>query len=398
MVIAFLPVAFGYGTAVQCLAVAEELRRRGHRCVFLAGESLRELIARHEFTVSPVPDVVISSRSSQTPARQLLWQESAPGFLHHQLAATVLALRQAGAGLVIFSHSLTGALAAGILGLPSLSIFQPAILDVRSADLVVPMLLTWLRFLLLRAQSTLAKPVSCLFLGDRSFIPSIPPLIRWPWLVPPELAAHRDEVEPAGALLTQDPDRLPPRGVLLEELLVEGTPFVYGTLGGAIFDLELSRAVALGIREAGCHGLVSGGSVITPAVSARLSGEGVRVVRFVPDDLRAIKAADVLIWHGGHATLMEAVACGTPVIGLPYQLDQFANVDGVVRFGAGLRRSPRGLTPRSLAEAIRQLLRDARYRERMATLQQVNRGYGGAALVADAAEALVGRPRVLGAE
>lgn len=388
MIVAFVPVAFGYGTTVRSLAVADQLRQRGHACVFLASESIRSMIDRYGFPIHPIPDVVIHAHESERPSHQLFRQWSAPGFLARQLTATVQALQATGAEVVVFSNSMTGALAAATLGLRSVSLFQPSILGIPSLALAPRVIETWLRFVLLRARSDLARPVPSAFLGDRSFIPSIPPLIHWPWPLPPGLALHRDEVEPVGGLLTQRPEDLPPRGVLLQELGIQGAPFVYGTVGGAIFSLDLVRAVADAIRRAGCSGLVSGGSIVTSDVSRQLSDDRVRVVHFVPDDFRAIKAADLLIWHGGHETMMEAVACGTPAIGLPYQLDQFANVDGIVHAGAGRKLSPEGLEPGPLAGAIHQVIQNRRYAERMETLRRVNDGYGGAPAVADAVEAL----------
>ena len=388
--IAFVTVAFGYGTTVRCLAVADVLRRRGHRCTFLASETVRPMIDRYDFPVCPIPDVEIHPHRHERPAHQLFRQWSSPNFLDRQLSAVVRALHEMRAEVVVYSNSMTAELAAGILGLRSVSIFQPSILGIPTLSLGWPMVATWLRWVMLRARSNLSKPVVSAFVGDRSFIPSIPPLIHWPWLAPPGLARHREELEPVGALLTQDPDHLPPRGVLRQELGVEGTPFVYGTVGGAIFNLDLIRSVAGGMRQAGCFGLVSGGAIVTAELSQRLSDDRVKVVHFVPDDLRAIKAADVLIWHGGDETMMEAVACGTPAIGLPDQLDQFANVAGVVDFGAGLELSPTRLRASQLAAAIRQVLHEPRFHARMETLRELNAGYGGAPAVADATESLIG--------
>ncbi len=390
MTIAFVPVAFGYGTTVRCLAIARELRRRGHETVFLAGPSVRPMIRRHGYPVRLIPDVSIQPKPGEPTSRQLFAQESAPGFLARQLAAIERSLNETRADLVVYSNSMTAALAASHLDLPSISVFSPSILEVSAPSHLAPMLGTWLRFLLLRARTPLTRPVPSAFLGDRSFIPSVPPLIRWPALVPPGLARHRSEVEPCGALLTRPPAALPPRGVLLQELGVDGSPFVYATVGGAVFSVDVVREVAQGIRGAGCRGLVSGGRILSEDVSRRLSDERVQVVSFVPDDLRAIAAADVLIWHGGHQTMMEAVACGTPAVGLPFQLDQFANVASLVEFGAALSLSARDLRADRVTTDLRRVLDEPSFRDRMTVLRQVNAGYGGAGTVADAAEELLG--------
>ncbi|HLH74946.1 MAG TPA: glycosyltransferase [Chloroflexota bacterium] len=382
---AFMPVAFGYGTTARCLAVARELQRRGHESVFLAGAAVGPMIERNGFAFRAIPDVRISGNARQSPAHQLFAQESTPGFLAHQMEAVVEALRQTHADLLVYSNSLTAAVAASIVGKPSISIFAPSILEVPSLGFFVPMLRTWLASVALRrrVRSRLTTPIYSAFLGDRSFVPSIPPLIYWPLLVPPDLIGHRSEVVPVGALLAQAPADLPPDGVLLDELGVKGRPFVYATLGGEIFDLEMIRAIAEGIRHAECHGLVSGGHRVTDEVSQRLSDEQVQVVHYLPDDFRAIKTADLLIWHGGHQTMLEAVAVGTPAIGLPYQLDQFANVASLVSYGAAQRLSARRVSTGMIDRAIRTMLHNPRYAERMTALRDINRDYRGAAAIAD---------------
>jgi UDP:flavonoid glycosyltransferase YjiC (YdhE family) len=388
--IVLAPVSFGYGTTVRCLAVAEELCRRGHRCVFLAGPSIRDFIRRRGFPICPIPDVVVQPHRNQKPEGQLFAQEGALGFLARQLAASVAALRAEEAQLVIFSNSLTAAFAAGVVGIPSISIFQPAIMQVSQLGLALPMLKVWLNLLRLRQSVPLCRPTPSAFLGSRSYIPSIPPLIHWPLLIPPAIWLHRREVSPCGALLTQTPTELPPDGVLRQELHVGGTPFVYATVGGAIFDENLIDTIARGLRQAGVYGLLSGGDLVTDAVSRRLSDDRVRVLRFVPNDIRAIKVANALIWHGGHQTMLEAVACGTPAIGLPYQLDQFTNVSGVVANQAGRRLTVRGLTADLVASAVRCVLACPQYRQGMQRLQRINERYGGVVAVADAAEDLMG--------
>lgn len=396
MTVAYIPVSFGFGTTVRCLAVAEELRRRGVAGTFLAGAAVQEMIRRHGFEARTIPDIRIRPERPEWPARQLFAQEDAPGFLRRQRDSLTWHLREIGAELVVYSNSLSAAYAAARLGLPSISIFSPSILGIPSLALAVPMIRAWLLTQILRFQTPGGRAVTSAFLGTRGFIPSIPPLIEWPWLTPPGLLWRRSAVAPIGALLPQSVDCLPPAGVLREELGVTRRPFIYATVGGAIFNLDLIDTVARAIRQAGGAGLVSGGRVVTAEVAERLSGGGVRVVPFLPDDLRAIRAADALVWHGGHQTMLEAVAAGTPAVGLPYQLDQFANVASLVRSGAARQLSPRHLAAEPLAAAITAVVEDPSYRCQMERLQQINAAYPGAAGVADVARQLIGRSAVVG--
>jgi len=115
---------------------------------------------------------------------------------------------------------------------------------------------------------------------------------------------------------------------------------------------------------------------------------GSRVVRFVPHDAVLERAACV-VCHGGMGITQKALAAGVPVVVVPFGRDQLETARRVEVAEAGVRLSPRRLTPGRLIEAVRTA------RERRAGAQRVSRAYaaaGGQAAAADAIEA-VGRSR-----
>ena len=79
----------------------------------------------------------------------------------------------------------------------------------------------------------------------------------------------------------------------------------------------------------------------------------VRALPFLTDDLRAMRAADLLLWHGGHETMLKAVACGIPAVGVPFEFDQLSNVRALERTGAGLRLERDSMSPAGVARAVR---------------------------------------------
>jgi UDP:flavonoid glycosyltransferase YjiC (YdhE family) len=111
---------------------------------------------------------------------------------------------------------------------------------------------------------------------------------------------------------------------------------------------------------------------------------GSRVVRFVPHDVVLGRAACV-VCHGGMGITQKALAAEVPVVVVPFGRDQLETARRVEVAKAGVRLSPRRLTPDRLADAVRTAIGCR------AGAQRVNRAYaaaGGPAAAAEAIEAI----------
>jgi UDP:flavonoid glycosyltransferase YjiC (YdhE family) len=116
---------------------------------------------------------------------------------------------------------------------------------------------------------------------------------------------------------------------------------------------------------------------------------GSRVVRFLAHDPILQRAACV-VCHGGMGITQKALTAGVPVVVVPFGRDQLETARRVEFAGAGVRISPRRLTPERLAAAVREAI------GMRAGAQRVSRAYaaaGGATAAADAIEALAPEPR-----
>jgi len=87
--------------------------------------------------------------------------------------------------------------------------------------------------------------------------------------------------------------------------------------------------------------------------------------------------ADIAVIHGGQGTVQTAVWAGTPVVGIGFQWEQQANLDGLARAGAGIRIPILSVTQKTLLTAIQQV-RSPEFRIRMARLQKLVRSINGA--------------------
>lgn len=81
----------------------------------------------------------------------------------------------------------------------------------------------------------------------------------------------------------------------------------------------------------------------------------VRAVAFVRGDL-ASRRANVVICNGGGSTAYQALAEGTPVVGLPYNLDQYLAMGAIVEAGAGVLVRSGTATAKEIRAAVEEAL------------------------------------------
>jgi MGT family glycosyltransferase len=111
---------------------------------------------------------------------------------------------------------------------------------------------------------------------------------------------------------------------------------------------------------------------------------GSRVVRFVPHDA-VLKRVACVVCHGGMGITQKALAAEVPVVVVPFGRDQLETARRVEVAEAGVRLSPRRLTPDRLTDAVRTAI------DRREGAERVSRAFGaagGPAAAADAIEAM----------
>ena len=100
-----------------------------------------------------------------------------------------------------------------------------------------------------------------------------------------------------------------------------------------------------------------------------------------------MRAADLVICHAGHGTLVRALTAGAPVLAVPAAGDMNENAARLAWAGLGLRLPRRLATPRTIRAAAARVLADGPMRERVRALAPVN----GPRRAADLLESFVAR-------
>jgi hypothetical protein len=136
---------------------------------------------------------------------------------------------------------------------------------------------------------------------------------------------------------------------------VSGSPEVLQSVVEIVGDLDL-QAVVLTTTILGDR--------------ARSESERVLTIPHAPAHLLN-PLADIAITHGGAGTVQTAIRSGTPLVGIPAQMEQAGNISLVARQGAGLMLTRLDLNRSKLAAALEKLVEDQSYRDSMQRLKRM---------------------------
>jgi UDP:flavonoid glycosyltransferase YjiC (YdhE family) len=147
-------------------------------------------------------------------------------------------------------------------------------------------------------------------------------------------------------------------------------PMAYVSLGTSGRS-DLLPMVLRALDRLGVGALVSTAGRISPAaVTARTW-----MSRYLPG-LKAAARADVVICNGGSATVYQALGAGTPVLGIPSNLDQYLMMGYLQQYGAGEYLRAGDLTLQALTDLLDQILHTPGYRLQADRLRSVIRSGG----------------------
>jgi MGT family glycosyltransferase len=119
---------------------------------------------------------------------------------------------------------------------------------------------------------------------------------------------------------------------------------------------DVLRRTATALGTLPVRGLITTG----PAVAPFSAVGNVTVVEAAPHAALLPHTAAV-VTHGGHGTVMKALAAGVPLIVMPMGRDQPENATRVLAAGAGVRIK-RSASPEKIAAAVHEVLGDESYR------------------------------------
>ncbi|GGN95455.1 hypothetical protein GCM10010112_85710 [Actinoplanes lobatus] len=221
--------------------------------------------------------------------------------------------------------------------------------------------------------------VAALLLGDLTLVTEAPEVLGVPAA---EIAAWRPgrgyrpetRLRCTGPLYAKLPVPLPAE---TERFLAEPGPLVYVAITSS--GSALVRDVVAALRPLGARILVAA----TVHELGDLNGDRVHVGGVLPSHL-VMPRADLAVTAGGQGSVQTAMAAGTPLLGVPLQMEQDLNLALVERRGAGRWIAERDAHGPRLTTLAGAMLGDGRYRRAAEEIREIYDGIDGPGNAADA--------------
>jgi UDP:flavonoid glycosyltransferase YjiC (YdhE family) len=171
-----------------------------------------------------------------------------------------------------------------------------------------------------------------------------------------------------------EPDLEPPAWL---EKLDSKRPTIYFSMGSTGYARFFEQAIEL-FRDTDYQ------CVMTTAGMVTLSDvpDNFYVVDYAPGS-KIMEKSDVVVCHGGNGTIYQAMAKGTPIIGIPAMHGQEFNLDRVVDLGIGIHLSELKFKPSHLRAAVDQVLADTTYKTNANRYREILSQYNGPRTGAD---------------
>jgi UDP:flavonoid glycosyltransferase YjiC (YdhE family) len=343
------------GHIVRSTTAAARFAAEGHDVAVACHEEARDIPAKAGLTWLPIDEIgpAPAWRGMNDPERLrefIRGRLAAPAYVEASLADELRVIDEFRPDVVLSDMRNTAGVAAAMRGLPSFSIHNLKLFR-HPMHVILPEVLATLSSLgvadaharrvlgdamlvpdiaLLDDLSVLPAETAALICSLTSEIRHIGPLI------PPELAASA--ARPSG------PDG--PGGSGDEAR--RGRPLVHVTLGGSGAGDHEIRRVAQAVADLDVHLAVTLGAAATPeqvaeaqrGLEAVVRSATVAVTGFRHDAVELTRAADAAVLHGGHASMIEGLVLGTPLVFLPHSTEQRLNARRVEELGLGAVLTP----------------------------------------------------------
>jgi len=388
--VAFSRSSLGHVTRMRTAAL--RFAAAGHEVAVAAHEEVRELIERaglrwigvDEIGPAPAWRGMDDTATLRAFARTRL---ASPTYMASCLGDELRVIDAFEPDAVVSDMRNTASVAASMRGLPSFTCHNLRLFR-HPMHAVLPEILATLDEMGVAAEH--ARP-----LGDAVLVPDLPlldPLSEVPAETAGLVASLTAEIRHLGPLV--------PAELLDRPLLAEREPLLNVTLGGSgTGDKDLLRIVSaasgLGVRIAVTLGVDGpGGSALAEQVRAAAGNAEVEIAAFRHDavDLMARSAAAVV--HGGHSSMIEGLACATPLVFVPQSNEQRGNAARVAGLGLGTVVAGDDAVE-TVATAIRAAL-DPPDREAHAAFATAMRSADGAGAMVEVVERAVALHRIGG--
>jgi len=404
-----------YGDLNPFLALALELKRRGHDPVIATAEGYRRDIEGRGLGFAPVrPDL---DRGDLALFERALDRVKGPEVIIREIMMprvreSYADLERASAGAdLLLSHSLT--YAAPVLAEKKnmiwLSVVLQPLMFLSAEDPSVLAPAPWLAVLRPLGPAVNRAVFALVKLAGSRWADPVRALRKELGLPRGADPLFDGQYSPYGTLALFSPLYGPPQLDWPENTLACGFPFLDSDIGGKRLDPALEEFLSAGtppvVFTLGSAAVMIAGDFFRNAAAA-VKGHGVRAILLagpaakeltdLPNGVEAFESAPyhdlfprcaAVVHSGGIGTTAQALRAGVPQMIVPFAHDQYDNAARVVRLGVGEALEGRNPTGRELAATLSRLLDDDEIKDRAARVGTSIRAEYGVSLACDAIEA-----------
>ena len=151
---------------------------------------------------------------------------------------------------------------------------------------------------------------------------------------------------------------------------------IFCSLGSSGFPKTL-KMVIKALRSVPEYNVVCSTTTILDPEELGPPSENFYACRYLPAHL-VNEMADLAVTHGGQGTIQTAVWAGTPVVGIGFQAEQQANIDGIAKAGMAIRIPIFAVNEKRLLKAVRKVQKPS-FQENATRMQNLVRATDGVA-------------------
>ncbi len=150
---------------------------------------------------------------------------------------------------------------------------------------------------------------------------------------------------------------------------------IFCSLGSSGYP-ETLKMIINALRQVSTYNVVCSTTTILDPSDLGPNSENFYACSFLPAHL-VNEMADIAIIHGGQGTVQTAVWAGTPVIGIGFQAEQQANIDGIARAGMAIRIPIYSVSEKTILKTIRKVSSDEKFKNNAARMKEIVRSTNG---------------------
>jgi UDP:flavonoid glycosyltransferase YjiC (YdhE family) len=348
MKILFIPFTPSLAHMTRCLSIAETLKAKDNECMFAIGTEGKDFIEKAGFSTKTIPEIDTESFKNDRG-----WKWFTKKYFLDNLQAELVIIDEFNPDIIIFDFRFTTALSAKIKSKRSISILHASavslILETKrtaveiisfndsSSDnsikskilqLIFPKVFGYfvkkplrkIKSILKSHNYTNVRTIFDLLLGDINFIADIPEFIPEPLKLPENFYI-------VGPLTWSGWDKD-------ENFSFEGIdskPIIYITMGSTIEAKPTLLKLIESLKDLPYNIIISKGK---NELNLPEKLENVYQYTYVPGKLVASKSS-LVIYHGGHETLMQVLSCSVPSLVIPVNPDQLLVAKQIKKLGIG---------------------------------------------------------------